>query len=280
MEGDMRPELKDYVMKIRSKESLREQHHEEEFRKSQIRMLNLPEHVGVMPLRDVLEDDNFYYIIIDKASGGSFFYALLKEFKDGVMPPKAIKGLMREILEAVNHVHEQGMLHRDLKPDNLVMHFSDDPDSPTKKIKKVMLIDFDHADPEFSPVSPSKRSSTYGTLRFNAPETLQGNYSAASDLYSVGCILYLLMSGKMPYDDTMFEAAYDVMTLSPKSRRSWMDTLYAKMQDSEVDWQCSPWKDQVECKRFCYALIAFDPEERPASASEALAHEFFKTDRL
>jgi len=164
-----------------------------------------------------------------------FFYALLKEFKDGVMPQDAIKKLMRDILEAVDHVHSQGMLHRDIKPDNLVMQLHSDPGSPGGRVKKVMLIDFDHADPEYSPVSPSRRTSTYGTLRFNAPETLNGDYTEASDLYSIGTILYLLMSGKMPYPDYLFDqASYNLD--SPKGRRSWMDTLYEGMEREKVDW--------------------------------------------
>lgn len=262
----------EYVMKIRSKESLRAQEHQAEFRRSQIRMLNFPPHVGVMPLREVLEDDNFYYMIMEKAKGGSFFCALLKDFQDGVMPPKAIKQLMREILEAVNHVHQQGMLHRDIKPDNLVMQLHDDPGSPGGRVKKVMLIDFDHADPDFSPVGPSRHTSCYGTLRFNAPETFRGNYSAGSDLYSVGTILYLLMTGKMPYDDGIFDTARQGAEQSPKNHSGWMEQLYRQLEDSEIDWQCNPWPDQPECKRFCEALLAFDMQDRPLSALEALGN--------
>lgn len=273
-EEDKHDRDNEYVMKIRSKESLIEQEHETAFRKSQIRMLNFPPHVGVMPLREILEDENFYYIIMDKALGGSFFYSLLREFQDGIMPPNAVKKIMREILEAVDHVHKAGMLHRDIKPDNLVMQFHDDPGSPGGRVKKVMLIDFDHADPEFSPVSPSRRTSTYGTLRFNAPETLNGDYTEASDLWSVGTILYLLMAGKMPYSDTIFDLETGQDLTSATGRRVWMDRLFQKMQDHEVDWTCSPWKDQPDCMRFCMSLLNFDPGRRLSSAMEALSDKW------
>merc|ERR1711933_173013 len=104
-----------------------------------------------------------------------------------------MKYLMRQILTAVGHVHEQGMLHRDIKPDNLVMQVYPDPESPSGKAHKVMLIDFDHADPEWSPVlprTPYDSETSFGTRRFNAPETFQGSFSQESDLYSVGVILY------------------------------------------------------------------------------------------
>jgi len=264
------------VMKIRSKESLRNQQHEEEFRKSVTRMLNFPPHIGVMPLREVYEDEKFYYAVMDRATGGSFFCSLLREFKDGSMPQEAVKGLMREILEAVGHVHKQGMLHRDIKPDNLVMQFYDDPCSPTGKVKKVVLIDFDHADPDWSPQSAKKDHACYGTLRFNAPETFQGEYCAGSDIYSVGAILYLLMSGKLPYEDALFENELDRAQASPTSSRKWMDAIYLHMKETPVDWSCSPWQELEDCRDFCQGLLAFDPRGRTASAEEALQHPWLQ----
>mmetsp|Transcript_51086 Transcript_51086/g.150634 ORF Transcript_51086/g.150634 Transcript_51086/m.150634 type:complete len:583 (-) Transcript_51086:34-1782(-) len=264
-----------YVLKIRSKESLREQEHETEFRKSQVRMLNMPPHVGVMPIREVLEDDNFYYMVMDKAKGGGFFTSLLKEFGDGVMPQKAVKSLIREILEAIHHVHEQGMLHRDIKPDNLVMQLHDDPRSPTGKVAKVMLIDFDHADPDFSPVSPKRASdSCYGTLRFNAPESLNGEYSASSDLFSVGAILYLIMAGKLPYDDELYRQEDLMEAQSPKIRGHVMNQVFESLKKAEVDFDCSPWPEQTDCRDFCKELLKFDPDKRFQSAKEALAHQW------
>mmetsp|Transcript_46581 Transcript_46581/g.141294 ORF Transcript_46581/g.141294 Transcript_46581/m.141294 type:complete len:214 (+) Transcript_46581:2-643(+) len=212
---------------------------------------------------------------MDRATGGSFFYSLLKEFKDGIMPHGAVKGLIREILEAVSHVHQQGMLHRDIKPDNLMMQVYDDDASPTGQSRHVVLIDFDHADPEWSPAIPHVDTGIFGTLRFNAPETFLGKYSKESDLYSVGTILYLLMAGKMPYRDEIFEQE-PVREASPMSRQSWMDTVYQLMRQEAIDWACSPWPEQPVCRGFCAALLSFDACNRPSSAEEALAHPWLQ----
>jgi len=190
------------------------------------------------------------------------------------MPIAAVKTLMREILEAVCHMHRHGVLHRDIKPDNLVMQVYEDPLSPTGKSKKVMLIDFDHADPDWCPSSPSKDHHCYGTLRFNAPETFRGEYSAASDLYSIGAILYLLMAGKLPYRDAIFEEEHQSLDFSPITRGNWMDHVYMQLRQETIDWQCSPWPDQLDCQDFCASLLAFKAADRFRTAEEAMAHRW------
>lgn len=262
-----------YVLKFRSKKSLMDSAMEESFRKSLLNLLNLPEHVGVLPLIEVLEDDHFYYTVMEEADGGSFFGGLLSEFNDGVMPPQEVRRLIRGIFEAVGHVHNQGMLHRDIKPDNLVMRIRDDELSPTGKSRKVAIIDFDHADSDWK--ASAKTSQEFcGTVYFSAPETFKGFYSQSSDLYGVGIIMYLLMTGKMPFDTAMFDEATDVLDHSPKSR-GWASKLYSRMKESEIDWECDPWPMQPACCDFCKWLLAFDPSQRPASAEQALEHVWF-----
>lgn len=264
-----------YVLKIRSKESLQDM--EDSFRLAQLKMLNLPPHVGVLPLQEVLEDSKFYYVVMQKASGGSFFGALLEEHKDGEMPQAAVKTLMRGILEAVGHIHSQGMLHRDIKPDNLVMNVRDDANSPTGKSQKVAIIDFDHADADWSPKSKSNSmmQGFCGTMRFSAPETFQGYFSQSSDLYSVGVILYLLLTGKMPYDDKIYDQEMARIERSPSYKGHWLGSVSDRMREASIDWDCSPWPTEPRCRSFCQGMLAFDPRERPGSSDEALVHPWF-----
>lgn len=236
----------------------------ETFRKVQERLLNLPEHEHVVPIVEVLEDVSMYYIVMEKAQGGSFFEGLLEEFSTGVVPAREVKRLTREMLNSVAHVHSQGMLHRDIKPDNFVMRVTDDPRSPTGRRMSVMLCDFDHAEPEYSPTSAGKYNVRCGTLAFNAPETFNGYFSERSDLYSVGVCLYLLMSGKMPYDPQLF-CEFDFVE------------TYERLLKAEVDWECDPWPEQVECQDLCRSLLAFHPEDRLSSCVEAAEHLWFST---
>lgn len=270
---------KRYVMKMRSKASLRWDNMEDQFRKAQERLLNLPPHVGVLPLVEVLEDECYYYVVMECATGGSFLPSLLAEFKDGVMPEQAVKQVIREVLEAVGHVHEQGMLHRDIKPDNLVMQVQENEYG--QQCRKVALIDFDHAEPEYDPNTPA-RGGFCGTVIFSAPEAIHGGFSEASDLYSVGVILYMLMTGKLPYPEEVFQSYYENIQLKQRlprdpwqeRRRNWRGAVLQRMKETEVDWSCNPWPELPGCKAFCQSLLAFNALERPVSAEAALESDW------
>ncbi|CAE7363625.1 CPK1 [Symbiodinium necroappetens] len=269
---DQADEEFNFVMKIKSKESLREDLHEEEFVRAQTRLLNFPPHPGVIRLREILEDETFYYVVMDRASGGPFFECLLQEYKDGHMPPQAVSSVARDILATLCHLHKQGILHRDIKPDNLVMHLQDDP-STGRKLQKVALIDFDHADAAFSPQASRSLATRhcYGTARFNAPEAFLGMYSAHTDLYSVGVIVYLLLTGEMPYPSDFFDFP-DHSPKSPAANRRWMENVVMQMQSHPVDWSHMTFTEIPQSKDFCQRLLAFDPADRFGSANEALAH--------
>jgi serine/threonine protein kinase len=277
---------RNYIMKMRSKASLERSGIPETFRKLQERLLNLPSHVGVLPLHTVFEDNQYYYMIMDRADGGSFLPSLAQEFEDGIMPETEVKRLVREILEALCHLHSQGMLHRDIKPDNLVMQsYNNGKKNGDKQVKKVALIDFDHADPDFSPATPHRWGGFRGTVHFSAPDAICGDFSRASDLYSVGVVLYLIMTGQLPYPEHVYRpffedvrrsgdhpAGFDLGT--PYSRRNWKKAVVQRMRESPPDWDCSPWPEMPRCKAFCQMLMAFDARSRPASAEEALASEW------
>jgi len=284
-----------YIMKMRSKKSLEISGIPETFRKSQERLLNLPSHVGVLPLHKVFEDDQYYYLIMERAEGGAFLPSLVQEFEDGIMPESEVKRLVREILEALCHLHSQGMLHRDIKPDNLVMQWYNSEKNNGKHMKKVALIDFDHADPDYTPLTPQRWGGFRGTVHFSAPDAICGDFSPASDLYSVGVVLYLLMTGHLPYPERVYRPFFEDARLrkramspagsgahpagfglgTPCRRRDWKADVVHRMRESPPSWDCSPWPELPNCRAFCQTLMAFDARQRPATAEEALAFEWF-----
>jgi serine/threonine protein kinase len=255
-------ESKELVLKMTSKQAFMSRNSEDQYRKVQERLLNFPSHPGVLAPCDVMEDERFYYNVMDKADGGTLFQYLLAEFTDGVIPAAVVKRFVRELLEALSHVHRHGMLHRDVKPDNVVVHKG-----------RATLIDFDHAEPDWHPLKPAVPTSKFvGTMRYSAPEVFQGYFSEQSDLYSAGVLFYLLMTGRTPRADESFRGPAE-------GGPFWRDAIYQDlMQESRdvgVDWQCDPWPTSPACRELCESLLCFSPNGRPQSAAEALTHRWF-----
>jgi len=261
----------DKVMKIKSKLKLKKEGCADDYRKVLTKMLSLPPHPGVMPVEEALEDDAFYYVVTPRATS-SFFQGLLGEFHDGVVPECALRSLMTDMLEAVDHLHTHGVLHRDIKPDNMVLQTHVNEETGEKR-RRVVLIDFDHADPDFHN-NPDDQERIYGTRRFNAPESYLCSFSKQTDLYSIGVIFYMLMTGKMPYDDDIFDGINPPGSRMVSPRALLHDT-FQRLKDADIDWNCDPWPSQPVSMDLCRQLLAFNPALRPSSARTALGHIWF-----
>jgi len=230
------------------------------------RMLNLEAHMNVLGLHDVVEDSGHYYIIMERCSGGELFDFLQTETD---VPERECKRIMREILEAVDHIHTRGLIHRDIKPENIMFHdHSGDPATPKtmQQKKAIKLIDFDTCQ-EYEPNSP-KAKHIVGTMGYIAPEALKGDYGPASDLWSVGVILYILMTGDMPFSSDVFGEEVDDTRIGSAS----MNGLHDRLKGAHIDFECEPWPSFPQARDLCQKLLAFSPGDRSPSARAALQH--------
>jgi len=215
----------------------------------------------VLDITEILEDDAAFYVVMPKCNGGELFDFLVTETE---VPEAECKRIIREILTAVGHLHKGGLVHRDIKPENIMF----DMDMlDTKTPKTVKLIDFDTC-VEWTPASP-KSSRFVGTPGYIAPEALLGEITPQSDLWSIGVILYILMTGETPWSSLV--SLEDGTVGSPGATR-----MYHALKAEVLEWDKEPWPDFPMARQLCQRLMAFNCEDRPLSVQDALAHEWLR----
>ncbi|MCU0700319.1 MAG: serine/threonine protein kinase [Myxococcaceae bacterium] len=214
--------------------------------------------LGALKHRNLIEILNF-----GKTPDGREF--LMMEFLDGrpldhvmsqgePMAPSVALGLVDQILNGLSEAHKKGVVHRDLKPSNI--HLLREHNGETL----VKVLDFGLA--RHDPVSlldnqldqqQSKGASIVaGTPEYIAPEQAQGHaVSAAADLYSLGVIMFELLSGRLPFDDTGINRLLRQHIEQPPPR---LGTLVEDLPDGVEDLVDS--------------LLRKRPSERPGSADE------------
>lgn len=159
-------------------------------------------HPNISGLRDVYEDDNYYYLVLDLICGGEIFDHLVN---DGVFSEDNAVRLMREAASALSFLHSIGVVHADLKPENLMLC------SARREYGSLKIIDFGSArvtddnhyclDVQGKPSPPKSEEST-GTVAYWAPERFVKGSEAtpAMDMWSTGIILYIMLTGVHPFD--------------------------------------------------------------------------------
>ena len=149
----------------------------------------MSQHPNIVGLIDLFENSDFYYIVLEFMQGGDLFdYIQCRQFK---IQEQRVKELAYQIGLAIKYLHSYGIVHRDLKLENVMM--SDNTETSLPK-----LVDFGLA----KMIGPNELAlEPFGTLGYVAPEVLQKKpYSFSCDLWSYGCIIYALLSGSLPFD--------------------------------------------------------------------------------
>lgn len=178
-----------YAMKMMDKQSP----HNEKMFKNEIKILNMLPHENILEIVEWFEDDSTFNIVTKLYQGGELFDKISKHS----FSEKDACRLTREMLLALNFCHKKDIVHRDLKPENFVFE-TREPDSSMK------LIDFGCA--KHAPESEII-TDIAGSAFYVAPEVLEprfennrtGKIWKASDMWSVGVILYLFVHGFPPF---------------------------------------------------------------------------------
>jgi serine/threonine-protein kinase len=143
-------------------------------------------HPNIVSVFDRGEWDGTYYIAMEYLPGRSL-KTIVRE--QGAMTPAAAIDTVIEILRAARFAHQHGVIHRDLKPHNVIVD----------EEGRVRVTDFGIARAGASDMTQT--GSIMGTAQYLSPEQAQGHaVSAGSDIYAVGIVLYELLTGRLPFD--------------------------------------------------------------------------------
>jgi len=188
---DLKLKRQAVVIKILSDALVHDSYARQKFEQEVEALLRI-DHPGVVRVLDVGQlPDERPYIVMQYVDGET----LRSQIPAEGMDLNRVASILKQISEALEHVHEKGIFHRDLKPENILI--KRDTDS-------VVLLDFGIAKVKNSVIAPSTtHGASVGTLLYMSPEQLRGEVvTAASDIYSMSLIAYELITGRRPFNPT------------------------------------------------------------------------------
>lgn len=261
---DRSGQVEECVVKVRGRPgSFANTTEEQEWRTSTEYIMNLPRSEEIVWIYDVFATPTNYYIVMEKADGRDLFEALATTGGNG-LTFGAAREVMRQLLQALVALHSAGGIHKDLKIENVVV----DTEPPDGSPARVKVIDFDTVEP----LSPDswKPKHVLGTDGYIAPEAYLGEYSAASDIFATGVIMYKMMTGRFPFRKEIFDdGPGENWVGSPAMAR-----VHNRLRTCSVDFARPPFNRDHVAADLCSRLLAYETRSRP-SAEEALAHRWF-----
>lgn len=188
-------------------------------------------HPRIVPVYEVGRDGDTLYIVSDFVRGLS-----LADWLSGQSPTtREAAEYARQIAEALQHAHERGVVHRDLKPGNVML----DPEGGTR------LMDFGLARRDAGAITMTRDGQVLGTPAYMSPEQARGDAHAAdrrSDVYSLGVILFELLTGERPFRGNERMLLHQVIHDEPPSPRKLnatvprdLETITLKCLDKDPD---------------------------------------------
>src|SRR6266487_229507 len=197
------------------------------------------EHPCIVPIYEVGERDGSCYFSMKFVEGGQLDEVIRRE----PMPPRRAAELIAKVARTVHYAHEHGILHRDIKPGNILLDQKGEPH----------LTDFGLARLVETESTVTRTMEVLGTPSYMAPEQAVGNNGAISsvtDVYGLGAVLYQLLTGHPPFaGGTTYETIKLLLDTEPRQPRLWSRKI-----DRELSTICLKCLEKDPKRRYSTAL--------------------------
>eukprot|EP01041_Mallomonas_annulata_P004441 gene4441-8852_t len=212
-------------------------------------MMSRLDHTNIIRIKDSFETAHTIYIVMELVRGGDLFDRIVER---GKYDESNARIVMQKILSAVEYLHKKNIVHRDLKPENILLVDSSND-------TEVKITDFGLA----KRTNQEGLKTFCGTPQYFAPEVLKrkgtvmgtGRYGHEADMWSLGVVLYILLSGSFPFDE---------------------DNLFDQIEQAQYSLSGCEWSEvSNEAKHLVRSLLTLSPEQR-LTAKQAIAHPWIR----
>ena len=220
--------------------------------KNEIEVLKSLSHPNIMKIYEFYSNEESYFLVNEYIKYGELSKKIKQTFSE-----LQISVIIFQILKGLNYIHSHNIIHRDIKLENIMISDIENIliNGKIEPFYWIKIIDFGIA--KFTSSNKKEKGMT-GTLYYMAPEVINQNYDYKCDIWSVGVILYMLLTGKYPFDSLV------------------TSRIKTKIEDGEFDKENIKYKNSSkELKHLLKHLLNTNPTFR-YNAKEALKHDFFK----
>jgi calcium-dependent protein kinase len=239
---DVEPK-KYFAIKSISKKNLTKKDLEDLMR--EVEIISSLDHPNIIKFYETYHDEFYFHIVMELCKGKEVFDKIIEE---GNISEHKVLQIIYKVLHAINYCHKAGITHRDLKPENILFETSDIE-------AEIKLIDFGLSRKYDI---KEKMHTILGTPYYVAPEVLKGDYDERCDVWSIGALTYIMLSGDPPFNGNS------------------NNEIFSKIMNDELSFNKDKWKNvSKNAKDFIKLCMTKNPEQR-LNAQKAIQHKWFE----
>jgi serine/threonine protein kinase len=214
----------------------------------EVDLLSAMDHPNIIKMVGCYEDAKQVHIITEKYDGGELFDRIVENAtSDGCLAKQSASRIIQSLLQAVDYLHENNIVHGDINPENIMFESKRDE-------AEIRLIDFGLSRKHMDGEAPM--SNPVGTAYYMSPELLKGKYKRSTDMWLIGIVTYILLCSYPPFSDET------------------NDDIFNTIRRGHFDFLTPAWSNKSnEAKDFIRCLLRRDLQKK-FTAKKALLHSW------